>query len=73
MAREKPEYRHFFVVDSNNNRVGAFDLESQREIELPDDFALEPIPLPDDAVGRDQALQQLTNTTVDWDDRLIER
>jgi len=69
------EYRHFFVVDDNNNRVGKFDISSERRREqivnrLPDDLELDPIRIPEHAAGKEQALEQLTENTIEWDSRL---
>ena len=67
--------RHFFVVDENGDKVGAFDISSERKRkhiidQLPDDLNVDPIRIPDHAEGREQALEQITEATIDWDGRI---
>ena len=65
------ECRHFFVVDADGNRIGKFDIQSKRQISLPDGCEFEPIRIPKHAEGREKAIQRLTENTVKWDSRLL--
>lgn len=62
-----PDARYYFVVDGDGNRVAAFDDVNKSPIEIRDGHSLDPIPIPDVAADRGQALQKLTDATVDWD------
>lgn len=70
------EYRHFFVSNENNNRVGKFDVQSKAgrkrlSERLADDLSIDPIRIPEHAENHEQAIQNLTKNTVEWDDRIL--
>ena len=66
---------HLTVEDGDNNIVGLFDVGSDQrrdyiENNLPDDLSIRNEKFIDDEADLDNSLQDLSDSLVDWDDRL---
>lgn len=63
----QPNTEYYFVVDENGNRVAAFDDSTGSDIDPKDGHSIKPIRIPDVAADKEEALEILTDATVDWD------
>lgn len=69
-------HRHFFIVDTLDRRVGAYDVTGQARRDqivanLPNGLSVEPIRIPEDVADRPEALNLLSNATVYWHEDLF--